>query len=403
MPKRVLIFSLAYYPQSVVGGAEVAIKEITDRIDPSDIEFHLVTLRFDSSWPTDERIGNVFVHRIGFGRPHPTEADLKKFPLHLNKYYFQIAAAIKGWWLNRTYHFDATWAMMAHSSGVPAAIFKIMCPRVPYLLTLQEGDPTDYIERLMRPVWPLFSRAFTSANVIQVISHFLEQWARRRGFTGPIEFIPNGANPRNFDTTYSEAELDAYRARVGKKDGDILIVTTSRLAHKNAIDDVIRALPLLPRQIKFVVVGGGPDEAMLKQLAQDLHVADRVYFVGQVDRTETPKYLRIADIYARPSRSEGFGNSFASAMAAHLPIIATQEGGISDFLFDAQRNPDKATTGWAVDKDHPEQVAAAVQDILAHPEQVKRVTETSFNLVFTTYNWDVIAKNMRERFFGRVM
>ena len=60
--KRVLIFSLAYFPKHV-GGAEVSIKEITDRI--SDIEFHMVTNRFDSTLPRVEKIGNVLVHRIG--------------------------------------------------------------------------------------------------------------------------------------------------------------------------------------------------------------------------------------------------------------------------------------------------------------------------------------------------
>ena len=63
--KKVLIFSLAYYPKHV-GGAEVAIKEITDRIDERDIEFHMVTLRFDSTLQKVEKVGNVLVHRIGF-------------------------------------------------------------------------------------------------------------------------------------------------------------------------------------------------------------------------------------------------------------------------------------------------------------------------------------------------
>ena len=43
------------------------------------------------------------------------------------------------------------------------------------------------------------------------------------------------------------------------------------------------------------------------------------------------------------------GNSFVEAMAARLPVIATQEGGIADFLFDATRNPEQPTTGWVVD------------------------------------------------------
>src|SRR3989344_6267259 len=61
--KRILIFSLAYYPR--VGGAEVSIKEITDRIP--DAEFHMVTLRFASGQAREEKVGNVLVHRVGGG------------------------------------------------------------------------------------------------------------------------------------------------------------------------------------------------------------------------------------------------------------------------------------------------------------------------------------------------
>jgi len=59
--KRILIFSLAYYP-SFVSGAEAAIKEITDRIEPEDIEFHIVTLLFDKKAPRQEHLGNVYLH-----------------------------------------------------------------------------------------------------------------------------------------------------------------------------------------------------------------------------------------------------------------------------------------------------------------------------------------------------
>jgi len=60
--QKVLIFSLAYFPKHV-GGAEVAIKEKTDRI--TDLEFHMVTLRYDSTLPKVEKVGNVLVHVSG--------------------------------------------------------------------------------------------------------------------------------------------------------------------------------------------------------------------------------------------------------------------------------------------------------------------------------------------------
>ena len=62
MPKKILIFSIAYHP--FIGGAEMAIKEITDRI--GDIDFDLITLRFDKNLSKFERIGNLNVYRIGF-------------------------------------------------------------------------------------------------------------------------------------------------------------------------------------------------------------------------------------------------------------------------------------------------------------------------------------------------
>jgi len=283
--KKILVFSLTYYPNPV-GGAEVAIKEITDRIGSTDIEFHMVCLRFDRTLPKVEKIGNVLVHRIGFSKLNPTTDDHKKFPLHLNKYFFQFTAALKAINLHRIYHYDGIWAMMAHSTGVPAVIFKIFYPNVGYTLTLQEGDPISYIEKTVRPLWPLFIRAFARADVVQAISSFLGVWARTRGFKGPLEIIPNGASLPASDN-YSATEIKELKEKYGKKEGDIYIVTVSRLVEKNAVDDIIRALPLLPQNIKALIVGGGPDEEMLKQLAQELGVSDRVRFTGQVDRKQT--------------------------------------------------------------------------------------------------------------------
>lgn len=386
MTKKILIFSLAYYPNNV-GGAEVAIKEITDRI--KDIEFYMITLRFSPSSPPQEKIGNIFVHRAGLGGAY------------LSKILFIPLATIKGLILHRKHNFHAFWAMMTYML-LPIVFIKFFGARVPHVLTLQEGDTYEHVFKrfFIVPILPLIDYGFRTAKVVQVISNFLGDWAKKRGFKGPPCVIPNGASVET--KTYSAEELVEYKKKSGKKEGDIYIVSVSRLVHKNAVDDIIRALPLLPENIHLLAVGGGPDEDMLRKLAKDLGVEKRVKFTGQVDRTETAKYRMISDIFARPSRSEGMGNSFASAMASRLPIIATQEGGLSDFIFDAKRNPNKETTAWVVDKDSPKQIAEAVKNILANPAQVKKVTDTCYKLVTEKYNWDSIAKDMRDKVFGRV-
>lgn len=393
--KKVLIFSLAYHP--FAGGAEIALKEITDRIDPEDIEFHLITNRYDSTLPAREKIGNILVHRIGFARPNPSREDLQTLPFRLSKLVFQFAAFWKARELHREYRYDGIWAMMAHSAGVPAALFKTLFPNVPYILTLQEGDPLPNIERQMRVFGPLFTRAFRKADVLQSISTFLGVWGKRMGFQGVPVVIPNGVDVLRFSNPRT-----SYTEKIGKKEGDVFLVTASRLVHKNAIDDVIRALPYLPDHVHFLVLGDGPDEAPLKALAEKCEVASRTHFLGKVAYDELPEYLAACDIFIRPSRSEGMGNAFIEAMAARLPVIGTQVGGIVDFLFDRVRNPEMETTGWAVDPDSPPQIVQAVEDILSHPEEVERVVRHAHTLIASRYDWKQIAHEMRTKVFSKI-
>jgi len=400
MKKKVLILSLDYYP-GVVGGGEAAIKEITDRISPNDIEFHMVTMLYDSNMTKTEKIGNVFIHRLGFGRPDPSMEERKKFPLHLNKYLFQFWAAFKAINLHRKNKYDAVWAMMAHGVGVPASIFKLYNPKVPYILTLQEGDPPEHIEKVMRPLWLLFKRAFTTADVVQCISVFLADWAKRMGYKGSIELIANGANPRSINPVFSESDIEKLKNELGKKEGDIYLANTARLVVQKGWDTTIRALPLLDAHIKLLIVGGGSEETKLKKLVEELNLQDRTIFTGNIERSEVPKYREVADIFVGPSRSEGLGNAFLSAMAQHTPVVATQVGGIADFLFDSDRNPDKAPTGFAVDVENPEQIAEKVKYILSHKEEVKKITDTARKMVETKYNWDYISKQMEEKVFNK--
>ena len=400
--KRVLIFALDYYPGEV-GGAEIAIKEITDRISPEEIEFHMVVMCYDSNMERVEEYGNVLVHRIGFGRPDPSIEERRTFPLHYNKHLFQLSAAFKARSLHKKYQYDAVWSMMAHSCGVPAAVFNLFYPKVPFMMTLQEGDPPEYIEKTMKPVWPLFTRAFRKASAIQVISSFLGQWATRMGHPYEPILIPNAVNTKHFAQSYPEAEIQAVRNELGKKAGDVFVITTSRMVPKNGLDLVVKALPQLPDHVHFVIYGGGPDKESLEALATTLGVRERVQFRGLISHEVMPKYLKACDIFIRPSRSEGMGNSFIEAMAAGVPVIATQAGGIADFLFDAKLNPEKPATGWAVPVDDVSAIADAVEAIMSDPESVARVIENAGRMVQEKYDWDLIAKDMQEKFFSSVL
>jgi glycosyltransferase involved in cell wall biosynthesis len=386
--KKILIFSLAYYPSNV-SGAEIAIKEITDRIAPDDIAFHLITLLFDRTASREEKIGNVHVYRVGFGGAY------------LSKILFIPLAIAKALSLHKKLRFDAVWAMMTYML-MPAVVARTLGLNAPLILTLQDGDSYEKVfERwFILPFVPILNAGFRSAKIVQVISTYLATWPPKRGYRGIVEIIPNGASLQS-SAVIPESEIEELKKTLGKKEGEIFLVSVSRLVHQKAIDIIIRTLPLLPKHIRYIAVGEGEERAVLESLVQELSLQDRVTFIGQVDRTMTAKYRKVSDIFVLPSRSEGQGISFASTMVAGLPIVATQVGGIADFLFDAKRNPDKPTTGWAVDVDTPEQIATAVQDILANPEQAKKVVATARQFAIDNFDWDSIVKNMRDKVFAK--
>ena len=97
------------------------------------------------------------------------------------------------------------------------------------------------------------------------------------------------------------------------------------------------------------------------------------------------------------------GNSFIEAMAAGIPVIATQEGGIADFLFDPEKNPDIKPTGLAVKVGDHEAIARQVmrytKDVLLRRE----VTDNARALVQARYDWKTIVRGMRERVFNPLL
>lgn len=378
--KRILIFSLAYYPRHV-SGAEAAVKEITDRI--GDLEFHMITLRFDATDAREEKIGAVLVHRVGSGS-------------YLGKIFFPLAAALTARRLSRTQPFDALWAVMTYML-LPVMLAKALGVRAPHALTLQDGDPYEKVFGRARiiPFLPLIDRGMRGAQVIQVISNYLATWPRLRGSNAPVVLVRNGANPRDLKESVSAAEVAETQRALGKKEGEVWLVNTARLEYQKAQDDVIRALPLLPEHVKFLIVGGGSDEAMLKSLVAELKLGSRVLFTGQVSREEVTKYRKASDVFVAPSRSEGLGNAFLSAMASRLPVVATQEGGLADFI--------STEVAWPIKKDSPGQIAAAVKEILAHPELVKQKTEKARTMVEQNYDWDMIATQMRDNVFAKLV
>ncbi len=382
--KKVLIFSTAYFP--FIGGAEVALKGITDRIN--DFEFDLITAKIDSKLAKNEKVGNVNVYRVGFG------SKLDKFFLP----FLGIFLALK---INKKNKYNLTWSMMASQASVLASFFKIIKRKVPLLLTIQEGDEEVHLKRYVFGndflykvfIQPWHKLVFKKADFVQVISDDLKKRVKENKVKCPIEVVPNGVDIEYFSKDCSPEEIDKLKKELQKKNNDKFIVTTSRLVLKNAVDDVIRAMKFLPDNIKFLIIGDGPDKDDLEKLAKEEGVEGRIKFLGRIEHFDTLKYLCISDIFCRPSLSEGLGISFLEAMLAGLPTIATPVGGIPDFLQDN-------VTGFFCKVRDPQSIAEKVKYILDknNEQVVKEVKHNAKELIKKRYDWKDVTRRMRDIF-----
>ncbi len=385
-----------------MSGGEMAPDEITRRISKEDIQFDLIALRADKNLPKTEQVGNVTLHRIGPSKRGITFTELGRFPWYLIKVLYVPLAALKARHLSRKGKYDAYWCVMTNMGFVPVVLRMFFGDKTPFILTLQDGDTKEHIagRRRIRLFAPLFKRIFTDATTVQVISKYLATFAKEMGYPREPVVIPNGVDYKHFSDPRWKQERQKLIYRFNKKPNDFFLVTTSRLVPKNALDDVIRALALLPDRYKFLVLGDGPQGAELWELAQKLGVEKRVMFLGKVPFNDVPAHLAVSDIFVRPSLSEGMGSSFVEAMATGLPVIATPVGGIPDFLHDPATPIGKdAPTGIFCNVRDPQSIADAVERLVASETLRTHIIDNARALVEHTYDWNTITQDMFTKVF----
>jgi len=368
--KRILVFSLAYFP--FVGGAEIALREVMARLKHK-YEFRVVTARM-RSLPSTEIIDGIVVHRLGFGIKW------------LDKLFFLPFAVLYGLFHRADIVFGLLENQAALAARVVSRIQGAKC-----IINLQSGDTEEYIRNKLGIFYFLYNWVYGRKPKYVVLSRYLKERAIAHGVHAQnITIVPNGVDTKVFsrfgvDVKKVRKELGANKKKI--------IITASRLTLKNAVDDLIKAFSMVRREIPSVLViaGTGEDEHRLKDLAKDLGVESDVRFLGLVQYEKLPKYLSSADVFVRPSLSEGFGNSFIEALSCGIPIIGTPVGGIPDFLIDKK-------TGLFCKVRDPRDLTEKVKILLRNSSLSKKIVTNGQKMVKQRYEWSKIARQFDEVF-----
>lgn len=205
-----------------------------------------------------------------------------------------------------------------------------------------------------------------------------------------VDVIANGVETARFDALDGE-DLTDFRARFAAPD-EAMIFYVGRVVYEKGVHLLVQAMPRLLQQnprTRLVVAGRGDSLAWIRQLAQDLGVADHCVFTGFISDEDRDRLFRVADVAAFPSLYEPFGIVALEAMAARLPVVAADVGGLHEVV----QHEETAITVYPNDVGS---LAWGINRVLEDWEGARRRADAAYRMVVEQFNWGAIARQTGE-------
>jgi glycosyltransferase involved in cell wall biosynthesis len=287
---------------------------------------------------------------------------------------------------------DSAFAVAAKDAGIPThTIFERrrfdmgVLPRLREIIQVDRPDivqshnvKSHFFVRLLgipaRLPWVAFNHGYTAQSTLDQMYSQLDYWSLRRAYRAVVVCQPfaralerrgvprdrihiqhNSVKPF---TAPPAAEIDAIRRELGIKLPVVLAV--GRLSAEKGHADLLEAVARVSDPpFQLVIVGDGPERCALDEQIARLRLEQRVVVPGQ--RLDLRPFYAAATLLALPSHSEGSPNVVLEAMAAGVPVAATNVGGVPEII-------ENERTGLLVPARNPDAMAAAIRRLLLAPE-----------------------------------
>ena len=257
---------------------------------------------------------------------HFHEVHVEEYPLfHYQPY--ELALSSKMAYVIKTYHIDILHVHYAIPHAYAGYMAKQMLKRegieVPMVTTLHGTDITLVGNH------PTYKEAVTfsinESDIVTSVSESLKQDTLRLfRIDKDIKVIPNFTNIKK------SKETSPCKRTVMAKPEELIVTHISNFRKVKRIDDVVRIFYGIQQKLpaKLIMVGDGPEREIADQLCKDLGIKSKVLFLGNT--SDIDRILCFTDLFLLPSASESFGLSALEAMAAGVPVVSSNIGGLPE-------------------------------------------------------------------------
>lgn len=332
-----------------IGGTETHIKELACRFAKRGHEVHIITSDGDKLKDYESFMKVWYISRNWREAPFPRNFRQDSLlPLYMFMFYTKALVKFLTLWFKGV-RFD-----VASVHWTPEAILmRLLRPllKLPYVFVL-EGY-TDHEAK-----W-----AGHADSQIAISKDIVDRCFMHYGYK-PVH-IPIGIDAEKYDVDGSH-----LRTAFCKKN-EKLVVTVCRLDPRKDIPTLVSAARLVcekDENVRFIIVGDGPDRQRIEQMIQTLNLSDKVKIVRKVP--VTPDFYKAGDLFVLPSLYEGLGIVFLEAMSARLPIISTTAGAIPEVVGDA---------GILIPPRRPELLAEKILEVIHNDRLRKEMIEKGLN------------------------
>jgi glycosyltransferase involved in cell wall biosynthesis len=194
---------------------------------------------------------------------------------------------------------------------------------------------------------------------------------------------------KGVDSTLFTPEGPSIRASLDAGSSPVVLVVSRLVPIKNValFVDAMAAVHRTRPDARALIVGDGPRDAALKQRTAALGLDRVVQFAGYVEQRDLPQRYRAADVFVLPSDFDNSPNVVLEAMASALPVVATDVGGVSEFL-------ETPAGGALVPRGDADQLARRIVELLADPNRRRDAGAFNRHRATTRFSWRTSAEQL---------